>query len=56
MNQRLSRTFLEYYKGFKLGHSQVELEKIKNLKLKDLNDYIKEHKEILDISFAIVTK
>ncbi len=56
MNQRLSRTFLEYYKGFKLGHSQVELEKIKNLKLKDLNDYIKAHKEILDISFAIVTK
>lgn len=56
MNQRLSRTFLEYYKGFKLGHSQVELEKIKNLKLKDLNKYIKAHKEILDISFAIVTK
>ena len=56
MSQRLSRTFMEYYKGFELGHSAVELEKIKNLKLKDLNAYIKEHKEILDISFAIVTK
>jgi len=56
MNQRLSRTFLEYYKGFELGHSAQELEKIKNLKLKDLNKYIKKHKEILDISFAIVTK
>ena len=56
MNQRLSRTFQEYYKGFELGNSEVELEQIKNLKLKDLNKYIKEHKEILDISFAIVTK
>lgn len=56
MSQRLSRTFMEYYKGFPLGHSTTELEKIKNLKLKDLNKFIKEHKEILDISFAIVTK
>ena len=56
MSQRLNRTFMEYYKGFELGHSDIELEKIKNLKLKDLNEYIKKHKEILDISFAIVTK
>jgi len=56
MSQRLNRTFMDYYKGFALNHSQSELEKIKNLKLKDLNKYIKEHTEILDISFAIVTK
>jgi len=56
MSQRLNRTFMEYYKGFKLGHSDAELEKIKNLKLKDLNAYIKEHKEILELTFAIVTK
>ncbi|MBT5934103.1 pitrilysin family protein [uncultured Sulfurimonas sp.] len=56
MSQRLSRTFQEYYKGFELGSSELELEQIQNLKLKDLNKYIKEHKEILDISFAIVTK
>ena len=56
MSQRLSRTFQEYYKGYELGHSTQELELIKNLKLKDLNAFIKEHKEILDISFAIVTK
>jgi predicted Zn-dependent peptidase len=56
MSQRLNRTFMEYYKGFALGHSSEELAKIKNLKLKDLNAYIKKHKEILDISFAIVTK
>lgn len=56
LNQRLNRTFLEYYKGFELGHSDAELQKIKNLKLKDLNAFIKKHKEILDLSFAIVTK
>ena len=56
MSQRLNRTFMEYYKGFTLGHSADELQKIKNLKLKDLNKYIKSHREILDISYAIVTK
>ena len=56
MSQRLNRTFMEYYKGFELGHSEKELEKIANLKLKDLNEFIKNHDEILDLSFAIVTK
>lgn len=56
MNQRLNRTFQEYYKGYELGHSAKELEKIKTLKLKDLNEFIKKHTEILQMSFAIVTK
>jgi predicted Zn-dependent peptidase len=56
MSQRLNRTFMDYYKGFKPGHSQKELEKIKNLKLDDLNAFIKKHQEILELSFAIVTK
>ena len=56
MSQRLNRTFMDYYKGHELDHSQKELELIKKLKLKDLNKFIKEHKEILDMSFAIVTK
>ena len=56
MNQRLSRTFMEYYKGQELGHAHKELKKIQKLKLKDLNEFIKSHQEILDISFAIVTK
>ena len=56
MSQRLNRTFMEYYKGQELGHSVKELELIKNLKLKDLNKYIRSHKEILEMSFAIVTK
>jgi len=56
MSQRLQRTFMDYYKGFPLNHSEQELKKIKKLKLKDLNDFIKEHTEILEQSFAIVTK
>ena len=56
MSQRLNRTFMDYYKGFELDHSEHELTMIKNLKLKDLNKFIKEHKEILELSFAIVTK
>ena len=56
MGQRLNRTFMEYYKGQELGHSKAELKKIKKLKLKDLNEFIKSHKEILEMSFAIVTK
>ncbi|WP_457745187.1 M16 family metallopeptidase [Sulfurimonas sp.] len=56
MSQRLNRTFMDYYKGFPLNHSQIELQKIKKLKLKDLNTFIKSHKEILKQSFAIVTK
>jgi len=56
MSQRLSRTFQEYYRGEALGSSVKELEKIKNLKLEDLNAFIKQHTEILELSFAIVTK
>lgn len=56
MSQRLNRTFMEFYKGQELGHSAKELKKIEKLKLKDLNAFIKEHKEILEMSFAIVTK
>ena len=56
MSQRLNRTFMEYYKGYELGHSAIELKKIENLKLKDLNIFIKKHTEINNLSYAIVTK
>lgn len=55
LSQRLSRTFQEYYKGQELGSSLKELEKIKALKLDDLNVFIKKHMEINDLTFAIVT-
>lgn len=56
LSQRLGRAFFEYYKGFKPGYYKKELAKIRDLKLKDLNEFIKSHKEINKLSFSIVTK
>lgn len=53
--QRLNRTFMEYYKGEEIGYSKRELEKVRSLTLEDLNAYIAAHREILELSFAIVT-
>ncbi len=56
LSQRLSRTFMNYYKGAPLDNDQRELEKIEALKLDDLNRFITKHKEILNLSYAIVTQ
>jgi zinc protease len=56
MSQKLNRTFQEYYKGFPLDHAATELKKIEELQLDELNAFIKTHAEILQLSFAIVTK
>ncbi|WP_083568443.1 pitrilysin family protein [Arcobacter sp. LA11] len=56
LSQRLNRAFTLYYRGLEQNHSLKELEKIENLKLEDLNNYIKSHKEIKKLSFSIVRK
>ncbi len=56
LSQRLGRTFSEYYSGKPLGSSVQELEQIRTLTLEELNDFIKRHGEIRDLSYAIVTK
>ncbi len=56
LSQRLYRAFFEYYRGLKIGYSKEELKLIENLKLSDLNDFIKKHSEINELSFSIVTK
>ncbi|MFC2073675.1 M16 family metallopeptidase [Campylobacterota bacterium] len=56
LSQRLNRTFMDYYKGAPLNNSQLELDKIEGLQLSDLNDFIAKHKEILNLSYAIVTQ
>ncbi|WP_024955397.1 M16 family metallopeptidase [Sulfurospirillum arcachonense] len=55
LSQRLNRAFFEYYRGFKLGHSKAQLEKIEKLTLEELNTFIKSHDEINNLSFSIVT-
>ena len=54
LNQRVGRAFNEYYSGAGLGFSKEKLEIIQNLKLEDLNKFIKEHSEIGKLSFFIV--
>lgn len=56
LSQRLGRTFNEYYSGKPLGHSLQELELIRSLTLEELNDFIKRHGEIRNLSYSIVTK
>ena len=55
-SQRQGRAFSLYYKGLDLDYPAKELELIENLKLDDLNDFIKSHKEMTKLSFSIVTK
>lgn len=56
MSQRLNRAFMEFYKGQEAGFALKELALIQALELEELNDFIKTHTEINDLSFAIVTK
>jgi len=56
LSQRLSRAFSEYYKGKELGYSLQELEYIEKLELSDLNEFIRNHGEIMQLSVAVVTK
>jgi len=56
LSQRLSRTFMEYYKGEGIGASIRELEAIGKLDLETLNAFIKKHDEIEKPSFSIVTE
>jgi len=56
LSQRLSRTFIEYYKGEGIGSSERELKQIEALDLKTLNAFIKKHAEIEKLTFAIVTE
>lgn len=56
LSQRLGRTFMDYYKGAPLNNAQSELDLIEKLELKDLNAFIKKHKEIQKLTYAIVTE
>ena len=56
LSQRLNKAFLLYYKGLKLDYTQIELKKIEDLTLDELNSFIKEHSEIRNLFFSIVIK
>ncbi len=56
LSQRLNRAFTLFYRGLPQDYNKKELEKIESLKLEDLNNYIKSHKEINKLSFSIVRR
>ncbi len=56
LSQRLNRSFTYFYRGLEQNHAQKELENIEKLSLKKLNQYIKSHKEITQLSYSIVRK
>ncbi|RAX58971.1 peptidase M16 [Helicobacter monodelphidis] len=56
LSQRLSKAYNAYYFGQPLDFGIQELANIERLQLEDINAYIKQHREILDLSFSIVEK
>ncbi len=56
LSQRLNRAFTLFYRGLDQNYSEEQLKKIENLKIEDLNSYIKSHDEINNLSFSIVRK
>ena len=55
LSQRLHRAFNEVYYNRGLGYSKKQLQDIENATLDEVNEFIKSHKELRDISFSIVT-
>ena len=55
-SQRLGLAFNLFYKDLPQDNPKKELDLIQNLSIEDLNSFIKSHKEILGLSFSIVTK
>jgi zinc protease len=55
LSQRLLKKFNEVYLNLPENYYQKELDLIKNTKLKEINDFIKKHKNIKNLSFSILT-
>lgn len=54
-NSRLGKKYANFSKKLPLDYDKIIVDKIKNLSLKELNDYIKSHSEINNLSFSIVS-
>ncbi|MCR6571951.1 M16 family metallopeptidase [Campylobacter insulaenigrae] len=54
LNKRLNIMLNEYLLGLKIGHLKYEIEKIKSANLEELNNFIKKHSEIIQLSFASI--
>lgn len=56
LSQRLLRKFNEYYLGLGTNYYEKELKLIEKVTLDEVNEFIKKHSEINNLSFSIVTK
>lgn len=56
LGQRLNAKFMNYYNGLPLDYKDEFLQKVSELDLETLNDFIRTHKEIVILSFAVITK
>ncbi len=56
LEQRLNARFMNYYNGLPLDYRDEFLQKVKDLDLQTLNDFIRAHGEIATLSFAVITK
>ncbi|RAX55220.1 hypothetical protein CCY99_00540 [Helicobacter sp. 16-1353] len=54
LSQRLNKKYINFHRGLSLDYDKVLTKKIENLSLDELNDYIKSHKEVNNLSFSIV--
>ncbi|WP_104684827.1 M16 family metallopeptidase [Helicobacter bizzozeronii] len=55
LSKRLTTKFHNFYLGLPLDYDKIMLDRIRHLSLAEINDYIKSHTEINDLSFGIVT-
>ncbi|GAA8962874.1 pitrilysin family protein [Helicobacter pylori] len=55
ISSRLNTTYNYFYLDLPLNFNQTLLDQIQKMTLKEINDFIKEHTEINDLTFAIVS-
>ena len=55
LSQRLGAAYMNYYDGLPLDFNAQVLKEIAELKLHDVNAFIKAHTEIKDLTFAVVS-
>ncbi len=55
ISSRLNTTYNYFYLGLPLNFNQTLLDQIQEMSLKEINDFIKAHTEINDLTFAIVS-
>ncbi|MGB3751623.1 MAG: pitrilysin family protein [Arcobacteraceae bacterium] len=55
-SQKLNRAFHLYYRNQTFDYPKKELDMINALTVKDLNEFIRNHQEITQLSFSIVTQ